>query len=72
MTCLTIRTKEELDKIIKIAMELREQTPYSFRILAEKIGFLRKKNKDIKANYEKYHPELLPAMPIFPSEVYYI
>ena len=72
MTCLTFRTKEELDKITKIAMELREQTPYSFRILAEKIGFLRKKNKDIKANYEKYHPELLPAMPIFPSEVLYI
>jgi len=72
MTCLSIRTKEELDKITKIAMELREKTPYSFRILAEKIGFLRKKNKDIKANYEKYHPELLPAMPIFPSEVLYI
>ena len=22
--------------------------------------------------YEKYHPELLPAMPIFPAEVLYI
>ena len=72
MTSLTIRSKEELNKIIKIANKLREQTPYSFRLLADKIGFLKKKNKDIKANYEKYQPELLPAMPIFPSEVLYI
>ena len=72
MTNLTIRNKEELDKIIKEAYELRKQTPYSFRLLADKIGFLKKRNKDIKANYEKYHPQLLPAMPIFPSEVLYI
>ena len=72
MTNLTIKTKEDLDKIIKISFELRKQTPYSFRLLANKIGFLKKRNKDIKANYEKYHPELLPAMPIFPSEVLYI
>ena len=72
MTSLTIRTKEELDKIIKIAYQLREQTPYSFRLLADKIGFLKKKFKDIKINYEKYQPELLPAMPIFPAEVLYI
>ena len=72
MTCLIIKTKEKLDKIIKMAYKLREQTPYSFRLLADKIGFLRKKFKDIKTNYEKYHPELLPAMPIFPSEVLYI
>ena len=72
MTSLTIRSNEELNKIIKIAKKLREQTPYSFRLLADKIGFLKRKNNDIKTNYEKYQPELLPAMPIFPSEVLYI
>ena len=72
LTSLTINSEEELKKIINIAKELRKQTPYSFRLLADKIGFLRKKNKDIKTLYEKYHPELLPAMPIFPSEVLYI
>ena len=72
MTSLSIRTKKELDKIIETAYELREQTPYSFRLLADKIGFLKKKYSDIKKNYEKYQPELLPAMPIFPSEVLYI
>ena len=72
LTSLTINSEEELKKIINIAKELRKQTPYSFRLLADKIGFLRKKNKDIKNLYEKYHPELLPAMPIFPDEVLYI
>ena len=72
MTSLSIRTEKELDKIIEIAYELREQTPYSFRLLADKIGFLKKKYADIRKNYEKYQPELLPAMPIFPSEVLYI
>ena len=72
LTSLTINNKEELDNLINIAKELRKQTPYSFRLLADKIGFLKKRNSDIKSNYEKYHPDSLPAMPIFPSEVLYI
>ena len=72
LTSLTINSKEELDNYINAAKELRKQTPYSFRLLADKIGFLKKRNSDIKANYEKYHPDALPAMPIFPSEVLYI
>jgi len=72
MTSLTIKSKEELFNIIKTAVELREKTPYSFRILANKIGFLRKNFKDIKSKYEEYQPQTLPAMPIFPSEVLFI
>ena len=72
MTCLFINSKEELNTVIKMALELRKQTPYSFRILANKIGFLRKNYKNIKENYEKFQPPTLPAMPIFPSEVLFI
>ena len=72
LTSFTINSEEELKKIINDAKELRKQTPYSFRLLANKIGFLKKRNTDIKNSYTKYHPELLPAMPIFPSEVLYI
>ena len=35
---LTFNTKEELDAIIKIALELRNHTPYSYRFLANNIG----------------------------------
>ena len=69
MSSLTIRTKDEIKTIIDLALKLREQTPYSFRILANKLGFLKSKNDNVKQMYEKYHPELLPAMPVFPLEL---
>ena len=55
-----------MKKLINIEKELREQTSYSFRLLCNKIGFLKKRNTDIKNAYEKYKPEMLPSMPIFP------
>ena len=69
MTSLTIQNQEELKLIMKTALELREQTPYSFRILANKIGFLKTNNKDIQKNFEKYRPQSISAMPIFPLEI---
>ena len=69
MTSLTILTHEELKNIINMAKNLRTQTPYSFRILANKIGFLIKNNQNIKNTYELYKPKLIPAMPIFPLEI---
>jgi hypothetical protein len=69
MTALTIENKEEIKTIMDMAFELRTQTPYSFRILANKIGFLRTNNKNIKKGYEIYKPQSIPAMPIFPLEI---
>ena len=69
---LPIKTTSDIDNIIKKALELRNKTPYSFRLWANKIGFLRKNYKDININYEKYQPESFMAMPIFPSEILYI
>ena len=45
MTTLTITSSEELNIIFDLALKLREQTPYSYRILVNKIGFLKKNNK---------------------------
>ena len=69
MTSLTIQKKDELKQIMETALELRAQTPYSFRILANKIGFLKTNNKDIKKTFEEYNPQSIPAMPIFPLEI---
>ena len=69
---LPIKTNKDIDNIINIAKDLRNITPYSFRLWANKIGFLRKNYQDVKINYEKYHPDLFMAMPIFPSEILYI
>ena len=69
MASLTIQKKEELKLIIETALELRTQTPYSFRILANKIGFLKPNFQNIQKQYEKYRPQSIPAMPIFPLEI---
>ena len=69
ITALTITSIEELDIIFNKALQLREQTPFSYRILVNKIGFLKRDNKDIREAYEFYQPESIPAMPIFPIEI---
>ena len=69
---LTIFDEDELKEIMKSADELIEKTPYSFRILVNKLGFLIPKNTNVKQNYEQYKPESIPAMPIFPQEIFYI
>ena len=69
MTGLTITSKEELDIIIKLAIDLRNRTPYSFRLLSNKIGFLKTNNKNISINFQKYKPELFQTLPIYPLEI---
>ena len=72
MTSLTINSVDELNSVVNKAKELKNYTPFSFRILANKLGFLTPNNQNIKINFEKYKPLSLPAMPIFPLEVLYI
>ena len=69
---LTMTSKEELKIIMDLADELVKKTPYSFRILVNKLGFLVPKNKNVQENYELYKPQTIPAMPIFPLETFYI
>ena len=71
MVGLTINSKEELNDIIKIALELRKNTPYSLRLLSNKIGFLEINNENVKKTFDKYKPESIPTMPIFPIEILY-
>ena len=48
MTSLVIKNKDEIKLIFDLALQLREQTPYSFRILANKLGFLKPNNQEEK------------------------
>ena len=71
MVGLTITSIDELNEVIKIALDLRSKTPYSFRLLANKIGFLKINNINIKESFEKYKPEFIPSLQIFPIEILY-
>ena len=72
ITKLTINSVEEMGNILKIALRLREETPYSFRLLANKLEIFKYHSDNIEKCYEKYKPQFLVTMPIFPSEIFYI
>ena len=64
-------TKEELNNIIKVALELRNLTPYSFRYLANNFGLYDTYKVNIPNNFEIYNNNFIPTMPIYPLEVLY-
>ena len=66
---LNINSIEELNNIIKITLDLRNHTSYGFRLLVNKIGFLKANNKNIEKTFEKYKPESIPTMPVYPLEI---
>jgi len=69
---LTFNTKEELSNIIKMAFELRNLTPYSYRFLSNNMG-LYQNNKLYDNNniYEIFELNFIPTMPIYPIEILY-
>ena len=63
---------EDINNIFNIAFKLRTLTPYSFRKLANKLEIFKCHCKNPKRISEKYKPEILPVLPIFSSEIFYI
>ena len=72
MANLTILEKDELKEVIDLADDLRKKTPYSFRILANKLGILIPRCKILKERNMEYKPDLIQAIPIFPQEIFYM
>ena len=70
---LNIDTIVELNDIMSIAMYLRDETPYSFQILMNKLSIFTK-NITIEELYMKYiqnNPENMPTIPTYPMEILY-
>lgn len=72
MSSLAISSVDELDSIIQIAIQMRYDTPYSFRILANRLEIFKFKSTKLKEKYEYYKPETFSVLPIFPSEIFFI
>ena len=72
ITKLNIENTYEANEIIKIALKLRINTPYSFKILADKLEIFKYHSKNLKEIYEKIKPNNFLTLPIFPSEIFYI
>ena len=69
---ININSEKEIDTIFNMAIDMRNQTPYSFRQFAYKLDILKFKSNNHKAKYDYYHPDILLTIPIFHSEICYI
>lgn len=69
---LHFETIEEVNEIINFATEIKDKTPQSFYILANKLEIFKYNSKNLKILYEKYKPEKMLALPIFPNELFCI
>ena len=72
LTQLSISTVDELNVIISLALDIRNQTPYSFHMLGYNLHIYSPNINKLQESYEEYKPETLTALPIFPSEIFYI
>ena len=72
LTQLSINTLDELNIIISLALDIRNQTPYSFHMLGHNLHIYSPNINKLQESYEQYKPQTLTALPIFPSEIFYI
>ena len=65
-------TIKEVNQILDYANEIRDKTPNSFYILADKLEINNYNSHNLKNLYEKYKPDKMIAMPIFTSDIFSI
>jgi hypothetical protein len=69
---LCIKSIEEVEQIVTIAKDLRNKTPYSLRLIANKLDIFKPYSIQLKQLFFFYQPENFLAMPILASEIFFI
>lgn len=69
---MSIKSFEEVKEIFFTAKKLREFTPSSFGLMTKQLEVFRPKSEKLKELYNYYDPYNMFAMPLLPSEVFYI
>jgi hypothetical protein len=72
MSSFCIQSTEEVESLVNDAYKLRENTPYSFRILAHNLNIFTPYSTRLKELYNLYQLDSILSLPLFPSEVIYI
>ena len=67
-----IDTIKEVNEILDFANEIRDKTPNSFYLLANKLEIFNYDSQNLQILYEKFKPNLMLAMPIFPTDIFCI
>ena len=63
---------EEINIILDMALDLRNNTPNSFYLFAKNLNIFVYGSNSLKELYEYYNPDNMLCLPIFPSEVFNI
>ena len=66
---LRINSIDEVDEILEIAIDLRDNTPNSFYILAHNLNIFNYGSPNLQKLYEEFNPDKMLALPIFSSEL---
>ena len=66
---LRINSIDEVDEILEIAIDLRDNTPNSFYILANNLNIFNYGSPNLQKLYEEFNPDKMLALPIFSSEL---
>lgn len=66
---LRINSMDEVNEILDIAIDLRNNTPNSFYLLANYLNIFDYGSNQLKKLYEEYNPDKMLALPFFPSEI---
>jgi hypothetical protein len=66
---IQIKTLSKLEAVFAFAKKIRMQTPYSFRILVNKLDIFKPRSTRIKEMHSKHNTEYMMALPFLPSEI---
>ena len=73
ISMLNLQTEDEVRSIFELALKLRSNTPYSFRIFSNHLGIFSVQSFDrLKYLNQYFQPDAMISLPIFSSEVFYI
>ena len=69
---LRIGSMDEVNEILEMAIDLRNNTPNSFYLLAKNLEIFNYGSSNLRKLYEIYNPNNMLALPIFSSEIFSI
>ena len=69
---LCIKDIAEVEFIFQRARQIRQQTPFSFKLFARKLEIFKPRSTRLKELFTIYEPESMLCLPILPSEIFYI
>lgn len=69
---LTLYYEDEIDKLFQMALDIRSKTPYSFKVLANKLELFKENSKNIGELYQTIKPNEFVSLPIYPKEIFHV